>query len=162
MSSVCARSGRPSSDAPWPPAPTSRDDLWAVLLGGQELLARAGWGRRVRTWQAAPPEVQDAFGFDSYWQAVFKRIGRLDSVDPRWLDEFDRLGATLKQLRWLAGPGDGCLPERIARREALATYLRDVAAGRPVGSFRALMAQSPKVGVGARLAAPRRARRQAR
>lgn len=141
----------PTHDAPWPPAPTVRDAQWAVLLGGRAALARAGWGRRTRAWEAAPQDVRDAIGYDKYWCAVFKRIGRLDLVDPRWLDELDRLGATLKQLRWLAGPGDGCLPERVARRAALAAYLREVAAGRPpAGGFPALTEAHRKVGVGAR------------
>lgn len=152
----------PPADAPWPLMPTSRDDLWAVLLGGRDALALAGWGRRIRAWQEAPQDVRDAFCFDKYWHAVFKRIGKLDSVDPRWLDELDRLGATLKQLRWLAGPGDGCLPERVARRAALAGYLRECLAGRPPeGGWAAVAAGQPKVGVGAR-PARRRARRAAR
>jgi len=150
----------PTSDAPWPPAPTSRDDLWAVLLGGRERLALAGWGRRTRAFQSATPETQDAFGFDGNWRAVFKRIGRLDSVDPRWLDELDRLGATLYQLRWLAGPGDGCLPERVARKTALAAYLRAVGAGRPPdGGWQAVAAGQPRVGAWA--PTKRRARKDA-
>src|ERR1700735_3131320 len=101
-----------SSDAPWPPVATSRDDMWIILLGGREKMDKAGWGRRIRAFQAASADVQDAFGFDNYWLAVIKRIGRLDSVDPRWLDELDGLGASLFQLRWVSAPGDGYLPER--------------------------------------------------
>jgi hypothetical protein len=103
--------------------------------------------------------VQQRFAFDKYWTSVLKRIGRLDDIDPRILSELDRLGATLKMLRWLAGPGDGCLPERVARYERLAAYLREVAAGRrPAGGFPAVAAAEPKVGVGAR---PTRSRKRA-
>jgi hypothetical protein len=112
---------------------------------------RAGWGRRVRAWSGASLEVQNELAWSKYWFAVFKRILRFDLLDPRWLDELDGLGATLKQLRWLAGPGDGCLPERVARRAALVGYLRAAAAGRvPAGGFPAVMASEPRVGVGAR------------
>jgi len=153
----------PSSDAPIPPAPTERDAQWAVLLGGRQALIRAGWGRRIRAWQAAAPEVQESFGFNKYWRSVFKRIGRLDLVDPRWLDELDALGATLKQLRWLAGPGDGHLPEKVARREALVRYLRDVDTGNPpAGGFEALMASQPKTGVGTRSQRKKRERKHGR
>jgi hypothetical protein len=137
-------------DAPWPPAKTTRDARWAALLGGQSALARAGWGRRIRAYQAAPPEVQDSFGFDDYWSAVIKRIGRLDSIDPRWLDELDRYGASLKQLRWLAGPGDGYLPEKIQRMRILLCYLRDRARGLDPGRWVDVAAKVVKVGVGAR------------
>ena len=148
-----------TSDAPYPPAATTRDGLWAVLLGGREKMAAAGWGRRIRAFHDATQDVRDAFGFDKYWEAVFKRIVRLDSVDPRWLDALDRLGASLKQLRWLAGPGEGCLPERVARFGALMSYLRAVAGGRyPDGGWKAVAAGQPKVGVGAR--PPKKRKRQ--
>jgi hypothetical protein len=150
----------PTWDAPRPPAPTLRDERWAALLGGRAALARAGWGRRARAWGAAPQDVRDLFLFDAYWHAVLKRIRRLDDVDPRWLDELDALGVTLKQLRWLAGPGDGCLPEKVTRQAALATFLRDVAAGRRrPAEFEAVKTAHPKVGVGAR---PKRKRKQRR